>query len=395
MSLLRTVLIWLLVIAVAGAGACWLLANFERRTEPNDIGFQGRARTDPWLAAIRVLEQMGMTVREIRSMPELSTLPAAGVLWLPANRHGIAPPLRESVLQWVDSGGFLVIEAEDAHQPDPLLGALSVRRSFLNGQGEAQVHAADTNRKTELVLLAIPQPAPPVRVNLRRSLDIDAHDSGAGFIGSMASVALMLEHGNGRVLVLNDFGWMTRDELRQHDHAEFLWRVAQLQAPAAEVIFFNNRSQPSLAGWLMTNAWACVAGAFALLAVWLWRASIRFGPVAPDATRERRRLLDHLRASGRFLWANGGAAQLLEAAREGCLRRITRAHPDLLAAPEAQRETLLKDLLGLDAARARLLLAPARVTRMTEFMQTVRLYQSVHERLALRQPGIRIKKGNK
>ncbi len=392
---LRTVLVWLLVLALAGAGASWFMANFELRTESVNVGYQGRARTDPWLAAIRVLERMGMTVRELRAIPELRALPAAGVLWLPADRHGISPPVRESVLQWVDSGGFLIVEAEEAHQPDLLLEALSVRRSFLDEQGEVKAHAADTNRVTELVLLAIPEPAPPVRVNLLRSLDIDAHDSSAGFSGSMATVAVMLEHGNGRVLVLNDFHWMTRDELRQHDHAEFLWRVAQLQTPAAEVVFFNNRSQPSLAGWLMTNAWAFLAGALALLAVWLWRASMRFGPVAPEATRDRRRLLDHLRASGRFLWSNGASAHLLEAAREGCLRRITRAHPDVLAAPDAQREALLKELLALDAAQARLLLAPAGVTRMTEFMQTVRLYQSVHEKLALRQPGIRIRKENK
>lgn len=384
---LRTALVWLLVIVAAGAGGGWFLANFERRTEAEDTGYQGRARSDPWLAAERVLERLGMKVREVRALPELRALPGGGVLLLPQNRHGITPPLRESVLQWVEAGGLMIVEAEEINQPDPLLDALSVRRALLDAKGRVR-RAARADPRSEPVRIAIPAGAEPVSVQMRRFLDLKADAASASYRNSIAAVALVLERGKGRVVVLNQIDWMSRDQLRNHDHAEFLWRLAQLQPQATEVIFFNDPSRLSLADWMLANVWAVLAGGLVLLAVWLWRDLVRFGPVEPDPPRARRRLLDHLRASGRFLWENGGALQLQEAAREACLRRITRAHPDLLSAPDQERERLLTGLLGFEPAQARLLLAPATTGRMADFMQTVRLYQSVHERLALRRPAV-------
>jgi hypothetical protein len=387
----RAALVWLLVVVVAAAGGGWFLTNFEPRTETEDVGYQGRARNDPWLAAERVLERMGRKVREVNTLAEL---PAGAILWLPQNRHGITPLLRESVMQWVEKGGLLIVEAEAVNQPDPLLDALSVRRALLDAKGRERRNAVMPDARREPVRIGIPAEAEPVTVRLQRFLDVRSDAAAARFRNSVASVALLLERGKGHVVVLNELDWMSRDALLNYDHAEFLWRLAQLQPDAPEVLFFNNPTRLSLAVWVVSNAWAAAAGVLVLLAAWLWRALVRFGPVAPDPARARRRLLDHLRASGRFLWSHDGAGRLLEAAREACLRRITRAHPDLLSAPDAERGKLLADLLGLDAAQAKLLLAPAATTKMGDFIQSVRLYQTVHERLAMRPPAVPRKKGN-
>jgi hypothetical protein len=117
--------------------------------------------------------------------------------------------------------------------------------------------------------------------------------------------------------------------------------------------------------------------------LWLWYVAPRLGPVAPDPVRGRRRLLDHLRASGRFLWSNGGAQRMLDAARESCLRRITRVYPDVLAIAEPERPQRVAEILGWPEERTRQLLAPAGPAKMMDFLQTIGLYQAVHEQLAL------------
>jgi hypothetical protein len=108
-------------------------------------------------------------------------------------------------------------------------------------------------------------------------------------------------------------------------------------------------------------------------------------------------LLDHLRASGRFLWAHGGSQLLVDAAREACLRRIARVHPDLIDAAgtehEAERMARLAELLGLDAEQSRMLFSQKAPTRMIDFLHTMRLYQTVHERLALKRPATQRTKG--
>ena len=80
----------------------------------------------------------------------------------------------------------------------------------------------------------------------------------------------------------------------------------------------------------------------------------RFGPVAPDAPPGRRRLLDHLRASGRYYWTQGLRSRLVVAARDAALRRIARAQPDFAAAPQAERVARLASLAGISREEAAL-----------------------------------------
>lgn len=382
----RRILVALLLLTLIGAGAGWFLANFEPVAEKVWAGYRGKARRDPWLAAERLLERMDLRAAELRALPELRTLPPSALLVLPEARQTITPQLREGILAWVGRGGNLIIEAEEINQPDPLLDALGVRRSQVEiPQDDAIDEREDSG--LEIIEIALPQGQPPVKVLMIKYLTLDSDAAVARFGGAHATAVLLLGHGRGRVVVVNDLDSVSNYLIGKHDHAEFLWRLARLDANTRDAYFFNNPQRLSLLDWLRANAWPALAGGALLLALWLWRVAPRFGPVAPDPERVRRRLLDHLRASGRFLWANGGARQLLEAAREACLRRVARAHPDLLAAPESERAPRLAGLLGLTAEQARVLLAPAAATRMIDFLQTVRLYQTVHERLSLRRTG--------
>lgn len=385
-----------LLFACLAAAAIWFFSNFERRTESEPVGFQGKARRDPWLAAERLLQRMGMEATTVRSLPELDSLPQSAALVLPKGRQLLSAQSRGSLLNWVSEGSRLIVEAEPAYERDPLLDALGVQRKALKDT-ENRKHDDSDDSGRELVEIALPPGLAPVKVLMKRNFDLQAKGALARFGGRETTAVLLLQYGDGDVLVLNEMDAFSNKLIGAHDHAEFLWRIVQVDSETPAVFFFSDPRKLSLVEWLRTNAWSAVAGSALLLLVWLWHTVPRFGPIAPDPERARRRLLDHLRASGRFLWTHGGSQLLVDAAREACLRRIARVHPDLIAAAgtghEAERAARLAELLGLDAEQSRMLFSQKAPARMIDFLHTIRLYQTVHERLALKRPATTYTKG--
>ncbi len=379
MSRLPLIIGGLLLIAIA-AGTAWFLRNFEQVTETVHTGYRGEALRNPWLAAERLLVRMDAKASTLRALPELRSLPATATLLLPARRHTLTQSLRNSILQWVGSGGHLIVEAEPAGQPDPLLEAMGVKRIAVKRPKDTGGRC-EADEPFEIVL---PGRETGSLVRLSRTLRLEAPGADFSFDGGWGNALLQLRRGEGQVTVLNELDFASNPLIGTEQHARFLWEL--VAPPPGEVIvyFFNRPGKLSLAEWLMENAWVPLAGSAALLLLWLCYVAPRFGPIAPDPTRSRRRLLDHLRASGRFLWSSGGAQRMLDAARDSCLRRISRAHPDFLALSEPERPRRLAEILGWPEERTGQLLAPGSATKMMGFLQTIGLYQAMHEQLALK-----------
>jgi hypothetical protein len=101
----------------------------------------------------------------------------------------------------------------------------------------------------------------------------------------------------------------------------------------------------------------------------------------PDLPPERRRLLDHLRASGRYYWSHGLRARLVSAARQAVLRRVSRAQPDFGSVPAAEQAARLGALAGIPAAEAARLLTSQGEERGVEFVHLMHYAQRVHAAL--------------
>ena len=154
--------------------------------------------------------------------------------------------------------------------------------------------------------------------------------------------------------------------------------------PTTQVAVYYQPVRLSLWGFLKEHAAAVLVAGAVLLAAWLWRIAPRFGPIAPDPEPARRRLLDHLRASGRFQWSAGGAATLAEAAREAALRRVARAQPDFAGLSPAERSARLAASFDLPAEEAVRVLRPVQNLQPASFVSAMRVFQRIHERLARR-----------
>jgi hypothetical protein len=357
----------------------WFYMNFERVTVREHVGFKGEAARKPLLAFTRLLERMGVQVRAPRERLDPGELPAGATLILPSGREAYTPAHAEALHAWVAAGGHLLVKAERPRTRDSVLDALKIGRKESRSGSPA------------LAPVRFPHAERSLNVQMPMSFEIvDLDPSRTRFVakGRAGTTVLHLEVGRGRVTVVPSMAFLTNDSIGEHDHAAFAWELLRLVPETTAVVIAPHIDPPSIFTWLAGNARAALAGMAALLLAWAWRAAVRFGPAEPEPARERRRLLDHLRASGRFLWRASAEPKLLAAARETCLHRISRTRPALLDLQPGDRAERLAALTGL--ARGDILHAlVSEPDTPAAFTAAVRTLQQVEEKLTRKPTGSR------
>ena len=352
------------VVVLIALAVVWFRNNFEKVPVKEWVGASGEAQRRPFLAAARFAERMGWRAVELRSVPQLDTLPVTGVLLMPNRRQALTAERLEALLRWAERGGHLIVEAEFIGVPDPLLDQLGVTRT----EGPVLAKALRFER---------PDGAPALSVVMPGTVKLAAAGEARWRVGEQV---LSFGRGRGAVTVLSTLQFARNRSIGTSDHAEFLWHLFR-QTPARELVVYWSPGRLSLWTFLKANAAPALAACGALLFLWLWSIMPRFGPVAPDAPPGRRRLLDHLRASGRYYWTKGLRARLVLAARDAALRRIARAQPDFAAASQSERAARLASLARITPEEAHRFLVAAGTMRGADFIKLTQHAQRVHSAL--------------
>ncbi|MRV72868.1 DUF4350 domain-containing protein [Duganella sp. FT92W] len=194
------------------------------------------------------------------------------------------------------------------------------------------------------------------------------------------------EEGGGRLVMVAD-NFFNNARLPRYDHAQLLLALAAQNTAAKRVFIVQdiNATPWYLALW-RSGSMALSALAILVLLL-LWRAMRRFGPLLPEPSGTRRALLEHIEASGNWLWkAPGGRALLLAAARRETLALLTRRAPELrqldgnalcarLARLHGIDETALQEALHAEAGAH-----PAVFVRQIRTLQQVRTSYEHSER---------------
>lgn len=374
----RAIVIGLLVV-LAVLGGAWFLATHDRVTTQEWVGASGEARLRAFLAAQRLAERMGVEASELRSLPELDALSVESVLLVPNRRQELHAARLADLVRWVERGGHLIAEAEFLGVPDPLFDQLGVAR--LRAEALRQPLAVE-----------LPHAGRRLSVYFGEAMKLDAQGDVSLRVGaSLVSFA----RGRGRVTAATSLRFARNPGREDHyarmgrrparsiaalDHAELFWHVVSL-TPGRELQVYFRPERLSLWGFLRENAAPALAAGGLLLALWLWSIVPRLGPMLPDAPPGRRRLLDHLRASGRYYWVKGLRSRLVLAARDTALRRLTRAQPDFASASQAERAARLSSLTGISKEESVRFLVAAGEMRGAEFIKLTQHAQRVHSAL--------------
>ena len=341
----------LVVLVVLGI-TFWVASNthWEEVTERTPL--KGPAVRNPFYAAQRLSELLGAQTRFRR---EIVTPPPAGAVLVVTFWNWILIPERhDRIERWVHDGGRLVVgsdilsydefdrwsgitrqpeDKEQASRDRLMCPAVHHRLTVSPPTPQTADTAASPGEHFELC------PFTGNGLRTTRKVDWRLLDN----LGHTQALRIPIGRGSVTVIDALDFGnvdllcgdsgalFAAATQLRRGDHIEFLTE--------------------SEGGMLLKLLWSYGAPVIVLglllIALWLWRSGVRFGPLAAAADPARRSLAEQIRGTGLFTLRFGGGRALhaatVRALSEAAARRLP--HYDRLPGPE--RVAALAALTGL------------------------------------------------
>lgn len=370
------------VLLLAGLG--WLLWRMEWVELDQGAEPTAAAKRNPYLAAEQFIQAQGRAVRNEMGLHQLKQAPEQGeVLWLIDAYGALSRDQAEELLNWVWDGGLLIMTGQN-----PYRGPESLDADYLFDFFGVEVTrpTARTNQATVIdAILGLASDCgswmDPAAVRFMPGGEqIQVGFPEPSFLRlEQAQDALVLsdhrgprlaqfDYGAGRVTLLADSRLWTNPYISCRDNAYLLWRLV---GDGQSVRILRNQEAISLWQLLWQHAGWSLGLTLALVLLYLWRQGVRFGPVVVEETGQRRRFMEHIQASARFLWRHRQVTSLLEPLRAEIETRLTQRVPGYGAWPEARRYEEIARLTGLpESVVAQAMTAtPQDETRLTYYVQ--------------------------
>lgn len=353
------------------AAAALSLTACHHTEEVREIGYKGKARGNPWLAAERLVGRMALPVRSV-------------IAWTAPERRDAVWLLPASLLSnesftrrmeaWVRDGGHLILLVEHADQatndwddndPPPvlepaLLALLERARIALTPPGPATGEVSAGKIEFD-----------------GRTFEVDARSRAAVAMADGApGVCVSEKHGRGRITVVTDGRLFRNRWIGERDHAALLVALIDATQRSASVGFMRG-SGLSLWVLLRKHLSPIMLGFGLWVVLWLWQNLTRFGPVEEAALAPELRGYDHhLEALGDFQWRLDHMASRLTPLRQQ-ITELGQRTSQRAGCRDGDFEQFLADRCGLPRARVCRALAdgapasPAACTRLTADLQQI------------------------
>jgi hypothetical protein len=319
-----------MVACLIGAGGFYAWSKATPYEEVVDRGPSPEAMANPYLAAEHFLRQQGLAVEHANGLERLTTLPARGnSLLLLGERGNMSPRQVGQLLDWAKSGGHLLVVAEalwdeeTGKSGDLLLDRLHIHQALSDEPDDPA--PARKNKAPDLTKLYVDNDTAPVYFSFDTDFNLIDPKHLAQFSANSArsSHLMQLDLGQGRVTVITDSDLWKTPDIGKHDNAWLLWYLNQ---GTAVTLLFNS-DVDDLFTLLLRYFPQALVTLIALLALALWQAGMRQGPIHAPAPKARRQLQEHLKASADFLLRRSGQGTLLQALQHDILRTARRRHP--------------------------------------------------------------------
>jgi hypothetical protein len=396
----RSLLAPVLIVLLLAGGSAYFFRACEKQSITVYTGFQGEAQRNPYLAAQRLLESMGVQVHYVANLAQLDPeLPTNATVLAPVNRNQTVSQERsEALLDWVTAGGHLVVVTwslwdDPERVADPILDPLGIQQFMAS---EVPEEPGEEEEMLE-VQLTEEDPDPHALAQIPfadRDEPLLAYFDPRFFLGLVSDHApawevsdafgthvLTVEYGNGYVTTLTDDFFLSNTTIGEHDHAELVYRVAHLFERHGPVWIVSGTSYPSPLALIRRHAPWIAISVLALAAFWMWSRARRFGPIRPDPAAERRRLMEHVEAAGRLQFRHGGERELLSSVRKAILSRVGERHPTWVGLEPRELHEHLAERAGLDLERVSRALAYTGETDHERFSRRVATLEAIRKSL--------------
>jgi len=297
-----------------------------------------------------------------------------------------APPLAGSAPP-ADGGSDTAAPAEDGALPqDALLddlGVLIAERWVGGVRARVEVQSPRVEALRALRVQAVPTVviwSEPTYLP-DDGQDLEVWHAASPQIEGAAYGAVVRPLGAGRVTLLPEADLLRSEHIDELDHAVFLVDLlTDRGAMPAGALLVLSGDAPSISGLLWRAGWPALISLFALTLAWAWRSAMPFGPRLPDAPRDRRSLLEHVEATGHFLWRHDHHGALLSAARGRLRDRLSRRHPGLAKLDDEALAVAIAERLDLDPEETRAALTGGGGRDRRAFLAAVRALQRTWRR---------------
>ncbi len=285
------------------------LAHCEKGVEKErEVGYRGKARSNPYLAFERFVEQHDEEALVVQSSwPALDDSEAMILLTADqlASRFSI-----DQLEQWVEQGGHAIILLDHADMyssdwdswstavelPDPLIDWAK----RMNGN----IEFVDTPQKYDTVEFQ----DEPYEIEMTSRVVVRDGDK-------KAQALLMQEWGDGVVTWVSDARLLRNRWIDQKEHIELLSHVMSVKR-VGKIIFLRG---VGISFWrlLWTKGWMVLIAVVVWMIAWLLRHIPRFGPLQRGMREDQIRAYDHhLEMIGDFHWRLDQGNSLLQPLRQ-------------------------------------------------------------------------------
>lgn len=337
-------------------------------------GYKGKARVNPFLAAERLLDELGYNAHSAKSLTKMP--PHDSVIFL-SGEGGLPEGRAKQMLRWAFSGGHLIYCLDGTRpyndyetqfgsfisamlkeeEKDPVLEQLGVGvqkrvpleplKGFITEETKDKKKDApkekqpaddeddeEADEKDDAKLESIEevqwngqtyQLSLGGHQNLTLKRKLHAGEFSAG--SKNGSLALHLNHGMGSVTLLTHARPMRNRWIGERDHAR--WLVALAGGPASKEFLFVAASSGSFLGLLWQHGWMALIVLALCLIFWLWQQMPRFGPPAEVELDSTRHFASHIGSLGEFFWRMRRGGLLVNAARNAVWERVRERHRSL------------------------------------------------------------------
>jgi hypothetical protein len=353
----------------------YLATHLYKETEQIDEGLQGEADRYPLLAAERFLIAMGIPTRRINALyRETERLDRNDALLILSDRQTMGQELSYELLEWVSKGGRLIFTVahldnfERSHQRDTLMTALGITTQESPCETEANYSDVDLPWANDIL-----------RIQFEWCYNFSGLDEYDAIAEDPEGIQIVRRyHGEGTVTILTDMDFLTWLSIGEYDHAATLWHLVDGKGT---VWLVPDNDMPSLLEWLIEFAPLALTSAVLLLVTWLYASMRRFGPMRPNPLPARRRIMEHIQASGHYLWQHSKVDRLVNAVRSDVFRTAARRHPGWTDMNRQEQEEHIAEVTGITPEAAGRLLDERTPDNKQEFTFLIRQLKKVKDQL--------------
>jgi hypothetical protein len=329
-----------LVLALVLVALLVLLASRFHFVEVKvPAALRGEAATNPFYAAIRLVDELDASAEWSRVIP---MDPREDAIFLSDWNWSLNQTRQRRIRTWVENGGRLVV---DFSMNGDLAGFEEWTGISVDEADDEEVEAKskqdeeagkDKPTATESAVQKILELKPCtglVEDGTGRRLEV----CDVGFPNYLAVArkpqwvlrdgkyihAARVAIGKGSVTVLNADAFKRRDFLLG-DHAQLLVAILQLRK-GDDVMFLTEQDHASIVALMWRYGAPAVLLLALLIALGLWRSAARFGPLIAPPETARRSLAEQIRGTGQFALRFGGG-KALHAAAARALRDAAISH---------------------------------------------------------------------